>query len=149
MTKIVFDLGATNTRVARVADGAIGEVLKVLTPENRDGWPAHLLGLINQVSGEGAEEIVGGVAGIREREALAGAFPGARIYNDALMSGLGEAIYGAGKNEEVVGYIGLGTGIGTSRISGKKVGTMGFEAGHHIVDFIKQESWEKQVSGRV
>ena len=34
MTKIVFDMGATNTRVARVEGGELKDILKVSTPEN-------------------------------------------------------------------------------------------------------------------
>ena len=150
MTKIVFDMGATNTRVGRVEGGELKDILKVSTPENIEECPAHLTGMIKQVLGnEDVSELVGGVAGVRRREALAAALPNARIYNDALLSGLGEAVYGGAKDKNIVGYIGLGTGIGTARIVGKKIDSVGFEAGHHIIDISNNESWEEKVSGRV
>lgn len=150
MAKIVFDMGATNTRMARVESGELKEVLKVTTPENIEECPAHLAEMIKQVAGdEDVSELVGGVAGVRRRDALAAAPPNARVYNDALLSGLGEAVHGAGKDKNIIGYIGLGTGIGTARIVGKKVDSTGFEAGHHIVDISNNETWEEKVSGRV
>jgi predicted NBD/HSP70 family sugar kinase len=141
MAKIVFDMGATNTRVARVENGKLGKVSKTSTPKNVDERVRHLLSLIDE-----AEKIVGGVAGAEARERMAATLPHARVYNDALMAGLGEAVYGAGKDKEIVGYIGLGTGIGTARISGKKIDAVGFEAGHHLIG---EEVWEEKVSGRV
>lgn len=148
MSKIVFDMGATNTRVTVTGAGKFGEILRKPTPENRDEWAGHLLAMINEVSSEETGLVVGGVAGVRGFEALAQALPDARIYNDALMAGLGEAVYGAGKDREIVGYIGIGTGIGTARISGKRIESNGFEAGHHIVDITNNKTWENLVSGR-
>ena len=150
MIKIVFDMGATNTRVAMVEGIVLAGILKKSTPEDRNAWPEHLKSLIEEVSdGENVESIVGGAAGIRGREALTSAFPEADIYNDALLAGLGEAVQGAGKDKNIVGYIGLGTGIGTARITGKKLDVRGFEAGHHIVDVSNNESWEEKISGRL
>jgi len=140
-------------RVARVGNGTLEDIIKLGSPASKEEWPEAILKMINKLSPE-PEEIVGGVAGIDDMEA-ATAFlnknlnTGVRIYNDALMAGLGDAIYGAGKDKEVVGYIGLGTGIGTARISGKKIDSTGFEAGHHIMDISNNESWEEKVSGRV
>ncbi|MDP2641881.1 MAG: ROK family protein [bacterium] len=143
-------MGATNTRVAKVEDDTLAGILRRPTPDDRSEWPKHLLLMIDEVlGGEKAGFVVGGVAGVRGREAIVASLPEARVYNDALMAGLGEAVYGAGKDKEVVGYIGLGTGIGTARISGKKVDSAGFEAGHHILDISTNESWEEKISGRV
>lgn len=149
MIKIVFDMGATNTRVALVDAGKFREVLKRPTPENMDEWAGYLLTMISEVTnGEEANVIVGGVASVRGFEILTKTLPHARIYNDALMAGLGEAVYGAGKDRKVVGYIGMGTGIGTARISERKIESPGFEAGHHIVDSADNKTWEELVSGR-
>lgn len=153
MAKIVFDMGATNTRVAKVEKGALAGIVRESTPENKNAWPKHLLEMIEELSQTKKKdevlEIVGGVASVHGYEALIAHMPNTRIYNDALLAGLGEAVYGAGRSSKVVGYIGLGTGIGTSRIVGKKLDAKGFEAGHHIIDLSTGETWEEKVSGQV
>jgi predicted NBD/HSP70 family sugar kinase len=149
MTKIVFDMGATNTRVARADKGELSEILKRPTPALKGEWGEHLILMINEAAkGEEVERVVGGVASIEGKELVAAALPNARIYNDALLAGLGEAVRGAGRDKEIVGYVGLGTGIGTARIAYKNLDVDGFEAGHHIIDSLTGESWEEKVSGR-
>lgn len=58
------------------------------------------------------------------------------IQNDAAIVGLGEAVYGAGKNYEIVAYVTISTGVGGARIVSQEidVSAMGFEPGHQIVD---------------
>ena len=58
------------------------------------------------------------------------------IENDASMVGLGEAVYGAGKEHEIVAYITISTGVGGSRIVRGAIDTSkyGFEPGHQIID---------------
>lgn len=168
MTKIVFDIGGTNMRVAEVENGALKNVLKLPTPVEKEDWLPALLDAIKRVSSSKVESVVGGVAGVVSREGVVAKSSSAgwneydfagflkenvssnvRIYNDALLAGLGEATYGAGKDGEIVGYIGIGTGIGTSRIVNKKIDSVtGFEAGHHIIDLSNNISWKQKVSGR-
>ncbi len=54
------------------------------------------------------------------------------LENDALLAGLGEAVYGAGKNFNIVTYITLSTGVGGARIVNKRPDEkfFGFEPGH-------------------
>lgn len=155
MVKIVFDIGKTNIRVAEARNGVLGEVLKLPTPKKEEEWLSALFEMTKKVSkGESVESIAGGVAGATNRERFSGFLKEnisarVKVYNDALLAGLGEAIYGAGKDKEIIGYIGFGTGIGTARIAGKKVDSTGFEAGHHIINFSNNETWEENISGHV
>lgn len=61
----------------------------------------------------------------------------AEVYseNDAALAGLGEALYGAGKESKIVGYLTIGTGIGGVRIVNGNIDTkiFGFEPGHQII----------------
>ena len=58
------------------------------------------------------------------------------IENDAALAGLGEAVYGAGKNYSIVAYLTVSTGVGGARIVNQKIDekTIGFEPGHQIID---------------
>ena len=71
------------------------------------------------------------------------------IRNDADLAGLGEAVYGAGRDASIVAYFGIGTGVGTARIVNGNIdsGAYDFEAGHQIVDARTCASLESLVSG--
>lgn len=71
------------------------------------------------------------------------------IQNDSAIVGLGEAVYGAGKDYEIVAYVTISTGIGGVRIVSKEidVSAMGFEPGHQIIDAGGALS-ERSVGGR-
>lgn len=58
------------------------------------------------------------------------------LENDAAVVGLGEAVNGAGRGEEIVAYITVSTGIGGARIVDGKIdrNIFGFEPGHQIID---------------
>lgn len=58
------------------------------------------------------------------------------IYNDSDLAGLGEAVFGSGKEHEIVVYLTISTGVGGSRVVNKKLDKMtyGFEPGFLIVD---------------
>jgi predicted NBD/HSP70 family sugar kinase len=57
------------------------------------------------------------------------------ILNDVALEGLGEAIFGQGKNYGIVAYFAFGTGIGGVKIVDKKIDKVlyGFEPGHQII----------------
>ncbi len=103
------------------------------------------------------DAVVGGVAGVfdRNHEALLGGgniknWAGKPIKkmltdmfrapvileNDAALAGLGEAVVGAGKSYDIVGYITVSTGIGGARITRKTIDAhvFGFEPGHQIIE---------------
>lgn len=56
------------------------------------------------------------------------------VKNDAELAGLGEAVYGAGKQFNILSYITLSSGIGGVKIVNKKVeeNLFGFEPGHSL-----------------
>jgi glucokinase len=73
------------------------------------------------------------------------------LENDAVMVGLGEAVYGAGKDNKIVAYVTLSTGVGGCRIvDGKPDPTVySFEPGNMIVGGLdgKPEYLENIISG--
>lgn len=171
MSKIVFDIGGTNMRVARVQGDSLQNVLKIPTPKEAEDGVAALLHAMRQISdGEKVESVSGGMAGIISREGsvlVSPNLPGwngcelgkrlresvadrSTVRNDAEMAGLAEAVLGAGKDKSIVAYIGLGTGIGGCKVVDGRVdaNTCGFEPGHHIVDISSGESFEDKVSGQ-
>lgn len=69
MSKIVFDIGGTNMRVARVQGDSLQNVLKIPTPKEAEDGVAALLHAMRQISdGEKVESVSGGMAGIISRE---------------------------------------------------------------------------------
>jgi predicted NBD/HSP70 family sugar kinase len=68
-----------------------------------------------------------------ERRVLAPVF----LENDAALAGLGESVFGVGKNHKIVAYITVGTGVGGARIVDGKIdyNSFGFEPGHQIINF--------------
>ncbi|MCR4263727.1 MAG: ROK family protein [Candidatus Roizmanbacteria bacterium] len=171
MSKIVFDIGGTNMRVARVEGESIANVLKLPTPHNATKGVETLIEVIRQISSDDEiEAVFGGMAGVISPEGtvlkspnlpgwdgfelgkrLRGEFDGnVSIRNDAALAGLAEAVRGAGRGKSIVAYLGVGTGVGGVRIVGGKIdsASSGFEPGHHIIDVSKKESFENKVSGR-
>ena len=57
------------------------------------------------------------------------------LENDAVLAGIGEAVYGAGKGCNITAYITIGTGVGGARIVNSKLdsNSLGFEPGHQII----------------
>ena len=58
------------------------------------------------------------------------------LENDAALAGLGEAIYGAGKNYNIIAYLTISTGVGGVKIENKKIdeNSLGFEPGFQIMN---------------
>ncbi|MCA9381307.1 ROK family protein [Candidatus Dojkabacteria bacterium] len=57
------------------------------------------------------------------------------LENDTALVGLGESIFGAGKDHDLVAYITVSTGVGGARINEKTIDDkkFGFEPGHQII----------------
>lgn len=57
------------------------------------------------------------------------------LENDAALAGLGEAIYGAGRDYQIVAYFTVSTGVGGARIVNGRIdaATIGFEPGHQVI----------------
>jgi predicted NBD/HSP70 family sugar kinase len=72
-------------------------------------------------------------------------FPKAKllIENDANLAALGEAVFGAGKNNLCVGYITLSSGVGGGLVINKEIlsHSYGFEPGHQIVNYSEEKEW--------
>lgn len=58
-----------------------------------------------------------------------------QLQNDSALVGLGEAVFGAGRDTEIVVYVTVSTGLGGSRFVNGKIdaNSMGFEPGHQII----------------
>jgi glucokinase len=73
------------------------------------------------------------------------------LENDAAIVGLGEAVYGAGKDNKIVAYITLSTGVGGARIVSGKIDetNYGFEPGNMLIAGKdgKSEYLENLISG--
>jgi len=168
MALVGFDVGGTNMRVASVASDGIGEVFKIPTPIEPLEAVQKLTALIRKSARDTLEAVAGGFPGVVGKDALyrapnlphwanfgfeeelrATLGTPVEIRNDADLAGLGEAVYGAGRDASIVAYFGIGTGVGTARIVNGNIdsGAYDFEAGHQIVDARTCASLESLVSG--
>lgn len=57
------------------------------------------------------------------------------LENDSALVGLGEAVYGAGRNSDIVAYVTVSTGLGGARIVNNKIdeNALGFEPGWQML----------------
>lgn len=181
MSTAVFDIGGTKTRVSISRDGkTIRRLMVYETPKHYAEGLRQLVDALRTVAdGWKISRIVGCIAAPldakHERTAHPANLPDwyrsplaadlhrrfqarVRLENDAALAGLGEAVFGAGKESGIVAYIGFGTGIGGARIVQQKIdaNVSGFEPGHHIIDWTARSSkqpfahpgdWESLVSG--
>ena len=154
MNSILFDIGGTKTRVAYSLTGESFEEPKVFATSDL------LIENIKAVAKDREiQKIVGGMSRnisgldytklrqILEQEFKAEIF----IENDAAMVGLGEAVFGAGKDFEIVAYLTVSTGVGGARIVNSRIDekSVGFEPGKQIVDIEggQNKTLEDLVSG--
>ena len=141
---ILFDIGATKTRIALTNSSNSFETPVVYsTPADYDEGIKNLKDKISEISkDEQIEYIVGGIAGkwsdnngvVIESGNLSGwdnkplkkdlsdAFnTKVLVDNDAAMAGLGESVYGAGRGYSKILYITVSTGVGGAVIIDNKV----------------------------
>lgn len=157
---ILFDIGATKTRMAYISGGQTFEEPMVWsTPEEY----ADILKMLSEnakalAKDRPIETFCGGMTRSaadgdydRLKSDLGEAF-GAKVFleNDAAMAGLGEADFGAGKGFEIVSYITVSTGVGGARIVGGKIdeNASGFEPGKQIINADTGETLEDMISGK-
>ena len=167
MSTLLFDIGGTTLRLATSGNGTVENVQKFKTPAH----PLDAIALFLRYMNEEAPDIkavYGGIAGVVEdgvirssphlqtwesspfQEMLRNALGvPVRVENDAALAALGEATYGAGKGHSLVGYIGVGTGIGGALVVGGEIAPNegGFEPGHLILDVSEAATFEQLVSG--
>jgi glucokinase len=159
MNSILFDIGGTKMRLAYSENGDFFEEPKVIeTPFNYEEGRNIFLETAKDLAKERPIKMIcGGIAGPfdEKKRSLVGSpnlqdwigkpflsevsdYFGApmMIENDAALVGLGEACYGAGKDDSIVAYITVSTGVGGVRIVNKKIDekAIGFEPGHQIID---------------
>jgi hypothetical protein len=160
MNSILFDIGGTKMRVAYSANGESFEEPKVVpTPKNYEEGKQAFLNLIEECR---AERPVDFVVGGMSRSVVGLPFEQFKsdliqifgekflVENDAAMVGLGEAVFGAGKGQEIVAYITVSTGVGGARVVAGRLDerAVGFEPGKQIIDLAHNQTLEDLVSGR-
>ncbi len=169
---LVFDIGGTTTRMAVSRTGeALDEVMLFDTNHSFSDAMAQMKSVGEQLSkGERYHAVVGGVRAYDKKrgmlfnqpnfpmwvdepllQTMKGIWGDVYLENDAAMVGLGEAVFGAGKNNKIVAYITLSTGVGGCRITNGRVDltTYSFEPGNMLVGAKGRdvEYFEKLVSG--
>lgn len=155
----VFDVGGTKTRVGVSQDGqSISQTKIVPTSQDFDTGIQAIKQAAEELSnGQKIDAIAGGIAGpINQEKSMLIKSPHIAnwigkplkdrlenifntptiLENDAILAGLGEACFGAGKNYRIVGFLTISTGVGGSKIVDGKVdaNTQGFEPGHQIIE---------------
>ena len=157
-----FDIGGTKTRVVISLDGnSFNDPIKFDTPkEYEEGISLISNKILELAGGTPIQAAGGGVAGPVDTEHTmlinSPNLPNwagkplvqdlstklrCPVYmrNDTEIVGLGEAHHGAGKEDKIVAYITVSTGVGGTRIINGKIdkGVHNFEPGHQILDFDK------------
>ncbi len=165
MSTLLFDIGGTSMRMAIGLEGRITDIEKISTPPTTEEAIATLAAYaegkdVVSACGGIAGTIAGGIIqtsphlraweGIDFALALAnGLSVPVQIQNDAELAGIGEAVYGAGKEYALVAYLGIGTGIGGSLVHNGIIAphSLGFEPGHQVIDVSTGDTFEGLVSG--
>ena len=171
----LFDVGGTHTRVAFSRDGVSldGDPVITKTPQHYEDGIALLADMAKKYAASGQFQIAaGGLPGIIDQMrgslmraphldgwvdkpfvADLSALLGVKVLieNDSALAGLGEAVYGAGKGNNIVAYLSVGTGVGGARIVSGAIDArrLGFEPGHQIIAHHDQSyiTLESLVSG--
>lgn len=157
---ILFDMGATKTRIAYSADGETFEKPEVFKTQSdyERGFQDFAETAKRLASGREIKKIAGGMSRSIEgwneakfKEDLFKTFGAdVSVENDAAVVALGEASWGAGKGFEIVAYITVSTGVGGARIVGGKIDerSVGFEPGKQIMNVETGENLEELISGK-
>lgn len=169
---ILFDIGGTKTRITSAfSSDNFNDPIILDTPKTyEEGIELMKSTILDLTKGQTIQKIFGGIAGpvdqhthslIQSRNLplwvgkplttdLEHYFhTSVFLDNDSAMVGLGEAVYGAGKDFSIVEYITVSTGVGGARIVNGAIDerSIGFEPGHQIVGE-NGESLEELISGR-
>lgn len=172
MSRLVFDIGGTNMRMAIAEGSSLKAMKKVPTPKDPKEAVATLVEFVAE-STVRPVDCVGGIAGIIRNGTVVDSpnlpswngFPFAeelareidlttRIYNDAEIAAYGEAKNGAAHGFERVAYLTIGTGVGGALIEQATLQheSQEFEPGREIVpgtqrtleDFVGGAALEKE-----
>lgn len=161
MNSILFDIGATKTRMAYSLDGEVFESPKVFeTPKNyEEGLKLFVETAKQLANGMEIKKIIGGMSrsiweGNYEKfkKDLEENFENVKVIieNDASMAGVGEAQFGAGRGFEIIAYITISTGVGGAKIVNGKIDehAVGFEPGKQIINVETGKTLEDMISGK-
>lgn len=169
---LLFDIGGTTTRMAISHTGeSVDEVKLFSTNHNFQEAMEQMKKVAEEFShGEKYHAVVGGVRSYDRKNGTLFNQPNFPMWvgepvldrmkemwgdvyldNDAVMVGLGEAVYGAGKGHDIVAYITLSTGVGGCRITKGKADptNYSFEPGNMLIPDLKGgfDNFENLVSG--
>ncbi len=158
MTRVVFDIGGSKTRVGISKDGAkLDEIKSFATASDPKKGVKDIVAAVAGLSDAKISAVAGGVRGILREDRLGidhdglltkwADFPIAselaeafgvpvHLENDTALAGLGEASVGAGKGIDIVVYHTVSTGVGGVKLVQGKIDTasVGFEPGHQVLD---------------
>jgi glucokinase len=167
MSTLLFDIGGTNLRLAIAEGERFEHVEKVSTPKNPEEAITMVRAYLESTDAK-PTAAYGGVAGIVTdgvvidapnlpewngfdfTQALEEAFGmRAEIHNDATLAALGEAITGAGRGYERIGYMTVGTGVGGALIVDGQLPPHdeAFEPGRQVIDFDTGRTLESCIGG--
>lgn len=169
---ILFDIGTT---ISRVAISHTGEVIdgveQFTTPITYvDAMATFKTKVEKLTEGKKVVHAIGGIAGLlnpeKTRCVKTPLLPGwekediqkdlsrligapVTLENDGDIATLGEAVYGAGKEYDIVGYMSVNMGIGGGLVAGKMIAPHAgsFEPGFQVIDVHEIKTLEDYVSG--
>ncbi|MFT5180082.1 MAG: glucokinase [Candidatus Paceibacteria bacterium] len=171
---ILFDIGATNMRFAGTEDDSFESFCTPLildTPKDFKIAMEDIRDVIEKIAdGDEIDGVVGGIAGVLSSEKdmldrspnlpdwegkplkeslmdITGCNP--VIFNDADLSGLGEAVFGSGADADIVMYVTSSTGYGGGLIVDKEIARhhIGFEPGFQIIDHENYTTLHEFIAG--
>lgn len=158
MTYVLFDIGGTKTRVAISEDlKTFSDVESFKTPAKFEDGMGKLWAAVQTLTDKKITAFAGGLRGRLtedktgiENDAILTKWAGKNVVkklqqfadvpvfleNDTAIAGVGEAMYGAGREAEIVAYHTVSTGVGGVKIENGEIdhASTGFEPGHQILD---------------
>jgi len=158
MTYVLFDIGGTKTRVAISEDlKTFSDVESFKTPAQFEDGMDMVWAAVQKLTDKKITAIAGGLrgrltedkAGI-ENDAVLTKWVGKNVVkkllqfadvpifleNDTAIAGVGEAVFGAGRESDIVAYHTISTGVGGVKVENGEIdhASCGFEPGHQILD---------------
>ena len=171
---ILFDIGGTNIRIAGAKNASSFLAPKIFkTPKIFKEVVDLIVSEAKKIAGlDKITSVIGAVSGSIDKSGIVLKSrnlkqlehkPFARnisrrlrakvlLVNDAVMAGLGECSFGAGKSSKICAYITISTGIGGARFTGGEVDkyNLSFEPGKQLIKELNGKflSWEDLASGK-
>jgi predicted NBD/HSP70 family sugar kinase len=158
MTYVLFDIGGTKTRVAVSEDLQVfSDVESFKTPAVFADGVEQLWAAVEKLTRKKPTAIAGGLRGLLneqktgiQNDAILKKWVGKDLVaalrkkadvpifleNDTAIAGVGEAVFGAGRELEIVAYHTVSTGVGGVKVEDGDIdhASAGFEPGHQILD---------------